>query len=111
MKRIAIPMSGGKLSAHFGHCEYFRVVEIENSNVISESNHTPPTHAPGVYPRWLAGKEVHEIIAGGMGQRAVALFEQNNIKVHLGVPDATYEELIRNYLNENLVTGDNRCDH
>jgi len=111
MKKIAIPMSKDKLSAHFGHCEYFMVVDIDNNTVVSETRHTPPPHAPGVYPKWLAGKGVHEIIAGGMGQRAIALFRQNDINVHLGVPDSTYNELINNYLSENLVTGENRCDH
>lgn len=111
MKRIAIPMTGERLSPHFGHCEHFLIADIENNKVIAETRHAPPPHAPGVYPQWLAGKGVHEVIAGGMGKRAIALFEQNDIHVHLGVPDSSYHELIKSYLSDNLVTGENGCDH
>ncbi|MCF8231852.1 MAG: NifB/NifX family molybdenum-iron cluster-binding protein [Bacteroidales bacterium] len=111
MKRIAVPVTGEKLSPHFGHCEQFLIADIENNNVLAETFHTPPAHAPGVYPRWLSENGVHEVIACGIGKRAIALFEQNNIHVHLGVPDSSYRDLIQNYLNDNLVTGENACDH
>lgn len=111
MKKVAIPLQGEKLSAHFGHCEQFLIVEMDDEKVQGESRHTPPQHAPGVYPRWLAGMGVHEIIAGSMGQKATALFNQNKIQVHLGVPEAHYQQIITDYMENAMVTGDNRCDH
>ena len=31
-KKIAIPMENGILCSHFGHCEYFALVNIENNH-------------------------------------------------------------------------------
>ena len=36
----------------------------------------PPEHRPGVYPRWVAALGVTDVIAGGIGQRAIDLFNE-----------------------------------
>ena len=51
------------------------------------------------------------IIAGGMGGRALSLFEQNGIKVVTGASAGEPEELVRSYLDDTLATGANVCDH
>ena len=53
--KIAIPMAEGRLCMHFGHCEQFALVEVDEANkvVTSTSYLTPPPHEPGVLPRWL----------------------------------------------------------
>jgi ATP-binding protein involved in chromosome partitioning len=111
--RIAIPLVQGKLSLHFGHCDQFAIFEIDDGieKVISRNDETPPAHAPGVLPQWLAGIGVSVIIACGMGQRAQQLFAQNGIKVVIGASSGTPEELVSAYLEKTLVTGDNICDH
>lgn len=109
--KFAIPMLNGQITAHFGHCEKFAIVETNNNQVISEEMVTPPVHQPGVYPRFLAEQNVEVIIAGGMGQKAQDLFAQNNIKVNMGVASGTAKELVENYLNNQLDTGDNLCTH
>lgn len=109
--KFAIPMLNGQITAHFGHCEKFAIVETNNNQVISEEMVTPPVHQPGVYPRFLAEQNVEVIIAGGMGQKAQDLFAQNNIKVNMGVAAGTAKELVENYLNNQLDTGDNLCTH
>jgi len=65
--RIAIPLTEGKLSQHFGHCQQFAVIDTDdNSKSISNrADITPPPHEPGVLPRWLGGMAVNTIIAGG----------------------------------------------
>lgn len=109
--KFAIPTLYNELTAHFGHCEKFAIVEVENNEVISENYLEPPVHQPGVYPKFLADYGVHVIIAGGMGQKAQDLFAQNNIEVYMGVTDGTPKELVANYLNNQLQTGKNLCDH
>jgi predicted Fe-Mo cluster-binding NifX family protein len=110
-KRFAIPTYGGALTAHFAHCEKFAVVDVEDNKVIREEFIEPPVHQPGVYPAFLAGEGVSVIIAGGMGQKAQDLFAQNNIEVCMGVTSGTPGQLVENYLKNQLVTGDNLCDH
>lgn len=110
-KLFAIPTENGKLCAHFGHCEQFVVVETDGDKLVGEESLTPPVHQPGVYPQFLAQQGVSVIISGGMGQKAQQLFAQNNIEVCMGVAAETPSELVQQYLNSQLQTGDNLCDH
>lgn len=108
---FAIPVSGGKLCAHFGHCDQFALIETENGEIKGQSMHTPPLHEPGVLPKWLHEQGADIIIAGGMGTRAQDLFNQNDIKVITGAPMDPPEALVNQYLSDLLVSGDNICDH
>ncbi|MEE4198500.1 MAG: NifB/NifX family molybdenum-iron cluster-binding protein [Bacteroidales bacterium] len=110
-KKFAIPTLNERITPHFGHCEKFAIVEVENDTVINHAFITPPVHQPGVYPKFLADQGVHVIIAGGMGQRAQDLFAQNNIEVCMGVQGGTPTELVESYLKDQLQTGQNLCDH
>ncbi len=111
--RIAIPVSEGVLAAHFGHCETFAMfdVEEEGNTVVAFNEVTPPPHAPGLLPRWLAENGANVIIAGGMGQKAIQLFVQNGIKVFTGAPVAAPEMLVKDFIQGSLTTGTNLCDH
>jgi ATP-binding protein involved in chromosome partitioning len=111
--RIAIPVTDGKLSAHFGHCEEFAVVDVDEQTreIASVAKLLPPAHEPGLLPKWLSEQKADVIIAGGMGQRAQQLFARNNIKVVVGASDQPPEKLVSAYLNNTLETGNNICDH
>lgn len=111
MMKIAIPMAEGKLTAHFGHCENFAIIDVEDNEIKNKEVHVPPPHEPGVLPKWLHEMGATLIIAGGMGHRAINLFQEKNIEVITGAPALTPEELVINYLNNELVTGQNLCDH
>jgi len=111
--RIAIPLVQGKLSLHFGHCEEFALVDVDEKTkeISSIATLQPPAHQPGVLPQWLSEQQADVIIAGGMGQRAQQLFAQYNIEVVIGAAGGLPEELVSTYLNGTLQTGDNICDH
>jgi len=110
-KLFAVPTVNGKLCAHFGHCEQFAVIETEDQKIINIEYHKPPVHQPGTYPRFLAGKGVSTIISGGMGIKAQDIFTQNNIEVFMGINSDIPELLVEKYLADQLVSGDNLCDH
>jgi predicted Fe-Mo cluster-binding NifX family protein len=109
--RFAIPLAGGVLCNHFGHCEKFAILTVENEKIVKKDLLIPPPHEPGVIPRWLHGLGVDVIIAGGMGARALGLFNQNGIRVITGAPNLSPEDLVNRYLNNTLETGPNVCDH
>jgi predicted Fe-Mo cluster-binding NifX family protein len=109
--KFAIPLADGKLTAHFGHCQEFALVEVEDNEIKKKETLAPPPHEPGVLPRWLHELGTNIIIAGGMGARALDLFAQNDIKVLTGAPSLTPEELVKQYLDNSLQTGANVCDH
>jgi predicted Fe-Mo cluster-binding NifX family protein len=108
---IAIPLENGRLCAHFGHCQQFALVEVENNAITGETLITPPPHEPGLLPGWLAERGVTDVIAGGMGQRAIDLFTEQNIKVNIGAKSKSIWELVTDWLRNALVTGENPCDH
>jgi len=109
--KIAIPLAEGKLAAHFGHCQQFAVIEVENNEIKNKAFLTPPPHEPGVLPRWLGELGVNLVIAGGMGQRAIMLFGEQQIQVIVGAQVEEPESLVKQYLEQTLATGENLCDH
>ncbi|MBN1942657.1 MAG: NifB/NifX family molybdenum-iron cluster-binding protein [Phycisphaerae bacterium] len=109
--KIAIPLAGGQLCMHFGHCEQFALVSVENGAVTETQYLTPPPHEPGLLPRWLAERGATAILAGGMGMRAQQLFAQHGIEVAVGVSAGRPEEIVAAYLAGTLATGENVCDH
>lgn len=109
--KIAIPLAEGLLCNHFGHCEQFALIELQGENIVRRERITPPPHEPGLLPRWLGEKGVSVIIAGGMGQRALQLFNERGIRVITGAPQLPPEELVARFVNQSLVTGENVCDH
>jgi len=111
--KYAVPVSGGGVSPHFGHCEQFALIDVdEERKVIVKKELVPsPGHEPGLLPKWLAEEGVSVIIAGGMGSRAQNLFQQNRIKVIINVLENDPEKAVRNYLAGKLAVGDDVCDH
>jgi predicted Fe-Mo cluster-binding NifX family protein len=111
--KIAIPLAGGKLAAHFGHCERFAMINVEQTSkaIFSKEEVVPPPHEPGLFPAWLAEQGATHIISGGMGQQAQNLFAQNNITVIVGAAALDPEEIANMYLRGELQAGENACDH
>jgi len=111
--KIAVPLAEGKLSMHFGHCESFALLDVDPAakRILGREDLDAPPHQPGLLPPWLAERGATMIIAGGMGQRAQALFAEHGIEVLVGAPAETPEMLVEGYLTGTLVTGSNVCDH
>ncbi len=111
--KIAVPVAGGQLCPHFGHCEQFEIFEIDPTTkaVVKSEAHTPPPHEPGVLPKWLSEKGATMVIAGGMGMRAQQMFEQNGVRVIVGAQPGDPKSTVEAYLTGTLATGDNLCDH
>jgi predicted Fe-Mo cluster-binding NifX family protein len=111
--RIAIPVSGGKLAEHFGHCEQFALIDVDKmkKEVLTKVLVDAPPHQPGLLPKWLADQGANVVIAGGMGRKARELFEQNSIAVVIGASERSPELIVSCYLHDSLNTGENICGH
>lgn len=111
--RYAVPVSSGIVSTHFGHCEHFALIDVneERKEIMSKELIPSPGHQPGLLPEWLAEQGVAVVIAGGMGSRAQSLFQQNHIQVIIGAIESDPEKAVLSYLNGALATEDNICDH
>ncbi len=111
--KVAVPVANDQLCMHFGHCEAFQIMTVdpEKKSILSVTSMVPPMHEPGVLPRWLAGMEVRTVLAGGMGQRAQAIFSQHGVEAVVGVQGSDPREVVINWMNGSLATGTNTCDH
>ena len=111
--KYAVPIAGGTMSPHFGHCEQFAFFDVDEQK--KEITHkefiASPEHQPGLLPVWLAQQGASVVIAGGMGPRAIDLLEQHGINVVLGAAEGDPEQAVISYLNGSLATGENVCDH
>jgi predicted Fe-Mo cluster-binding NifX family protein len=89
---VAIPsaMPGGlesDLGEHFGHCEIYTLVEIDNGKVVAVGTlpNVPHEHGGCMAPvQHLAGKGVKALIAGGVGKRPLMGFKELGIDVYHG---------------------------
>lgn len=111
--RIAVPISGGALAEHFGHCDEFAIFHANSDKTAIDGvvRVPAPPHEPGLLPVWLKGLGVDVIVAGGMGRRAQDLFRDNSIEVIVGADRGDAREAAQAYLEGTLVGGSNPCDH
>jgi len=109
--KIAIPLVSGKLCAHFGHCEQFAIMTVKDGKITNQEMLTPPPHAPGVIPNWVADQGCTDIVVGGMGEAAQSIFMTRGIKVTCGAPIDTPENLVALYVRGEMVNVGNSCDH
>ncbi|MCK4463241.1 MAG: NifB/NifX family molybdenum-iron cluster-binding protein [Candidatus Omnitrophica bacterium] len=106
--KIAISTDGDYVSAHFGRCPSFTIVDIEDSKVINKETIDNPGHHPGFLPQFLHEKGVGAIIAGGMGQRALGLFAEQEIEVVVGIAGAI-DEVVDKIVKGTLEGGESLC--
>jgi len=106
--RVAISTDSGSVSAHFGRCPAFTILDIEDGKVVKREEIANPGHHPGFLPQFLHDKGVECIIAGGMGQRAEQLFSGQGIKIIVGVSGAI-DDVIGRIEDGSLKGGESLC--
>jgi len=106
--RIAIPSQGnggldGQRSGHFGHCDVFTLVDVEQGKIKKITTLPNQEHNQGgcmVPVNLLASNKVTALIVGGIGLRPLMGFKQVGIDVY---HDATRPEI--RPVVEDLIAG------
>lgn len=106
--KAAISTDNGYVSAHFGRCPEFTILEIEDGKIIEQETIVNPGHHPGYLPEFLGSQGVEAVIAGGGGQRARMLFAEKNIQFVLGIT-GTIEETVDKLCKGKLEGGESLC--
>lgn len=117
MKRIAFASddNGGlrsEISMHFGRCPFYTMVDIDGGEIVTVSVVDNPyfnNHTPGAVPHFINTQNANVIIAGGMGPRAIDLFNGFGIEVATGI-GGQVENVLKAYL-EGKVQGIVPCSH
>lgn len=106
--RIAISTDGEYVSAHFGRCPAFTILDIENGEVKKKETLENPGHQPGSIPQFLHEKGVECIVCGGMGRRATGFFSEYGIQTILGVT-GRIDEVLQKIASGTLEGGESLC--
>lgn len=88
--RVAFPSEGeggidGQRSGHFGHCDVFTLVDLEDGEIKDVSIVNNKEHVQGgcmVPVNLLASHNVNALIVGGIGMRPLMGFNQVGITVY-----------------------------
>lgn len=106
--KVAISTDGEFVSAHFGRCPSFTIIDIDNGKLLNRQTIDNPGHQPGFLPQFLRERGVDCIVCGGMGQRAKMLLDQAGIMTIVGV-SGSIDEAVSQLLKGTLVGGESLC--
>ncbi len=107
--RYAIAKDRDQVSAHFGRCMEYLLLDIENGQITKETLVNNPGHEPGAIPAFLNSREVNVIIAGGMGARAVQFFKEFGIEILVGV-SGPISDVKKSLAEGTLKSGESTCN-
>jgi predicted Fe-Mo cluster-binding NifX family protein len=106
--RIAVPSNGaggldGLRAGHFGHCDVFTCVDVENGQIKSVTTLQNEAHVQGgcmVPVNLLASHNVNALVVGGIGMRPLMGFRQAGIDVYHDAERAEIRPVV-----EDLIAG------
>ena len=113
-KKIFIPLlnnnkENSEISLHFGHAPYFGLYNLNTKEVVVKENkldHGDSQKSP--VDQIIENANPQIVFARDMGQRAIMLFKEKNIKLKTG-PYKILKEVIENI--ENLEDLNKDCGH
>ncbi|MEJ2536472.1 MAG: NifB/NifX family molybdenum-iron cluster-binding protein [Calditrichia bacterium] len=102
----------GRVADHFGRCSKFKVYEVnDQKKIVNEEIYQNPLQGSHggtcQLPHYLNKIGANVVIAGGMGRKAIALFEQYGINI-ITAPGMNIDEALYGYLNEE-ISGYQEC--
>ena len=108
--RIAIPSIdaggiNGQRSGHFGHCDVFTLVDVEEGKIKQVTTIPNQSHVQGgcmVPVNLLAEHKVNALIVGGIGMRPLMGFRQVGIDVYYDVTRQEIKPVVDDLLVEKL---------
>lgn len=106
--KVAISTDGDFVSAHFGRCPSFTLVDIDDGQMVKKEVIANPGHHPGYLPQFLHELGAEYIVAGGMGQRAQILFRENGINTIMGI-SGKIDDVLNQICNGTLKGGESLC--
>jgi predicted Fe-Mo cluster-binding NifX family protein len=112
--KIALPSRNNNIDDHFGHCEYFTVLTIDQQNKQITASETVQSPAgcgcKSNIASILAEIGVKVMLAGNMGEGAVRVLNNAGIDVVRGC-SGEINTIALNWLKGSLVDSGDSCDH
>lgn len=111
--KIALPTRNGAIDSHFGHCEYYTIVELnENKEIIKKSTLEAPQGCgcKSNIAFTLSDLGVSLMLAGNMGEGAVRVLSNQNIEVVRGC-SGDVENVVKGWIAGEITDNLIACDH
>ena len=109
--KIALPSTGDRVDSHFGHCEHFTVVTVDDQGKIVDREIVQPPAGCGCKSNIvgvLAGMGVKVMLAGNMGAGAVNVLASHGIEVVRGC-SGNVTQVVEEWLNGSLNDSGTAC--
>lgn len=107
--KIAIAMSGRKVSPHFGQAQEIMLVEVEDGDIKDREVLDSPPRECGALPPLLQSKGVECLITGNIGERAFEKLDKAGIHVYSGAEGAV-EDALGSFLSGRLISSEAVCN-
>ena len=117
--RIAIPSVGqggldGQRSQHFGHCDAFTLVDVENGEINNVTVLDNKEHQEGmclVPVQILSNHKVNALVVSGIGLRPLMAFNEVGIDVYHDAMCSNIKPVVESLITGNLpiISKDQTC--
>lgn len=108
--RIAVTYENGEVFQHFGHTEYFKIYDVEGTEIKCAEVYGSNGAGHGALAGVLFNSGVNVLICGGLGAGAMNALTNAGIEVIAGAT-GDVDEAVQAYLAGNLVSTGSNCNH
>ncbi len=112
MRKIAVPITANKqIDGHFGHCEFYGVYTVSESNEITGFEKLDSPQGCGCKSNIaavLAQKGVTVMLAGGIGGGAINVLNSYGIEVVRGC-SGTADEVVKQFISGAIADSGKSC--
>ena len=109
--KIAVTYQDGDIFQHFGHTEFFKIYDIENTDIVKTEIVSTNGSGHGALAQFLHEHSVDTLICGGIGGGAQNALAQAGIRLFGGVSGSA-DDAVNALLAGNLgYDPDVHCNH
>ena len=109
--KIAVTYEDGAVFQHFGHTEKFKLYEVSNNEIKSETVIDTNGSGHGALTMFLVKNNVDILICGGIGGGAKAKLSEAGIKLYGGVSGSA-DDVVKSFINGTLnFNSEVSCEH
>lgn len=111
--KIALGKENNQISGFFGSCNDFRIVTVENGQIVQTEDIHDDVHTHKARPGFLRSLGVDVLVMNGMGQTAYVLLREQGIELYSAEGmsvDAALEAYLKNELKSLGEPGGAHCN-
>ncbi|MEG0770054.1 MAG: NifB/NifX family molybdenum-iron cluster-binding protein [Ruthenibacterium sp.] len=109
--KVAVTCENGQVFQHFGHCESFKIYEVQNGAVVSSAVVSAVGSGHGALAGFLKQQQVDTLLCGGIGGGARTALAEAGIQLYPGVSGSVDESVAALLAGTLCFNPDTVCAH